>query len=127
MNENHRRAISSILRYVEIQLIDQKLKLTNNEVRELRRVRDDLTARERSKYILLIESLLEEISKAKETFGLEVDESSLMREVEATMMGVKVTLEGLRPQSLMGYGVLSEDAEAQLNQAYMNFDYIFRH
>ena len=26
---------------------------------------------------------------------------SLMREVEATMIGVKVTLEGLRPQSLM--------------------------
>jgi hypothetical protein len=108
-----------------MQLVDQKIKLSNNEVWELHRVRDDLTSRERSKYLLLIESLIEEIRKAKEAFGLEVDESSLMREVEATMMGVRVTIEGLRPQSLIRYGVLSEDDEAQLNLAYMNFDNIF--
>jgi len=75
MNDNLRRAITSILRYVEMQLVDQKMKLSNKEVWELHRVRDDLTAREREKYILLIESLLEEIRKVKETFGLEVDES----------------------------------------------------
>ena len=125
MNDNHRRAVTSILRYVEMQLIDQKIKITNKEVRELHRVRDDLTSCERSKNLLLIESLLKEIRKTKEEFGLEDDKTSLRREVGAALIGVEVVLDGLRLKNLVNYGEIDKDDETQLNLAYMNFYNIF--
>ena len=121
MNDNHLRAINSILRYVEMRLVDEWFKLTNDEVRELHYIKDDFTSREKTKNLLIIESLLEEIREAKDLFGLQEEETSLRREVEATLIGVKVTLDGLRPKSLVNYGELEKDDKTQLNHIYLNF------
>jgi len=126
MNDNHRRAINSILRYVEMRLLDERLKLTNNEVRELHHIRDDFTPHEKTTNLLMIESLLDEIRLVKSMFGLEDEETSLRREVGAAFSEAWVTLEGLRPQSLVNYGELDKDEETRLSQCYESFFKIFR-
>jgi hypothetical protein len=74
----------------------------------------------------MIESLLDEIRLVKSMFGLEDEETSLRREVGAAFSEAWVTLEGLRPQSLVNYGELDKEDETRLNQCYKSFFKIFR-
>jgi chaperonin cofactor prefoldin len=126
MNDNHRRAINSILRYVETRLIEGQLKLTNNKIRELQCITDDFTPHEKTTNLLKIESLLDEIKRVKNMFSLENEETSLKREVGAALIEAWVILEGLRPQSLRNYGELDKDEETRLSQCYESFFKIFK-
>ena len=125
MNDNHIRAISSCLRYVEMSLIDQKLKLTNNELRREHLIRDDFTPQEKIKNLAMINTLLDEIRVVKEVFRLEDRETSLRREVGATITEAWVTLDKLRPNSLKNYGELTKTDEALLSRSYERFERIF--
>jgi len=124
MNDNHLRVISSCLRYVEIRLIDQQLKISNNELGE-RLIRDDLTPKEKVKNLKIIRSLLEEIRLVKTELHLEDNETSLRREVGASLTDAWVTLDKLRPESLRNYGELTKEDEKQLKQFYERFEKIF--
>ena len=124
MNDNHLRAISSCLRYVEMRLIDQQLKITNNELGE-RLIRDDFTPQEKAKNLTMIGSLLDEIRVAKEVFCLKDRETSLRREVGAVLIDAWVTLDKLRPKSLKNYGELTKEDEKLLKQTYEKFEKIF--
>jgi hypothetical protein len=113
----------SCLRYVEMRIIDQQLKITNNELGE-RLIRDDFTPQEKAKNLTMIGSLLDEIRVAKEVFCLEDKETSLRREVGAALTDAWVTLDKLRPESLRNYGDLNKGDEALLKEVYERFENI---
>jgi hypothetical protein len=107
-----------------MRLIDQQLKITNNELGE-RLIRDDFTPQEKAKNLTMIGSLLDEIRVAKEVFCLEDKETSLRREVGAALTDAWVTLEKLRPESLKNYGELTKEDEKLLKKNYKKFEKIF--
>ena len=126
MNENHRRAITCFLRNVEKRLNDERYKITNHVGGELYILNDDFTPHEKRMTLDLITALMEEIRLTKNTFGLESVETNLRGEVAATLSEAWVTLGGLRPENLVGYGKLEGDDETRLNQCYMRFLEVFR-
>jgi len=122
MNENHLRAITSSLLFAEKRLSELQDKLTRDDNRhQLYHYLNDLHTKHRETTLNSINEILYEINYTAQTLHLDPTEMSLRREAESVLSGVWVVLEGIKPESLKGYGTLSEADEQTMTKIYERF------
>jgi hypothetical protein len=109
MNENHIRALRSGLLLVERRLHQIRDYLESDGSGSiLYSIRSDIDPRARSRIMSVIASMLDEIGRIKEEFGLGAEEESLKRDVYAALAEVWVNLEELMPERMEAYGRMEE-------------------
>jgi hypothetical protein len=110
MNENHRRALRSGLLVVERRLHQIRDYLRSDSSGSiLYSIRSDVDPMSKARMLSAIASMLDEIRRVKEEFGLGVEEESIKRNVYAALAEVWVNLEELMPERMEAYGRMAED------------------
>lgn len=109
MDENHRGALRTSLLVVErdLRAIIQDLTIKSAEG-ILYRVREDVNPEARQEVLKIVNMMLEEISKIKRAYHLEIREQSLVALTNGRLGEAWVILEDLRPEKLDDYGKLPE-------------------
>ncbi|HEV2386375.1 MAG TPA: hypothetical protein VGS20_03875 [Candidatus Acidoferrales bacterium] len=114
LGENHRRAISVLLREVErmCEAIDSCLQARPGA---LQRLVDDLTAPQRRKLARMIESLRAELGRLEREIELDAALKSPRRTILALLSAQIVNLQESTAAGLRGYGPMPETASRKLD------------
>jgi hypothetical protein len=119
MDYNHKRILRIRLLMIESDLRDIISKLvsdTNTSNFILYSVKNTIDSERKQKILTAIDSMLNEISQIKEEFSLESEEQSIRQKILGQLNEIWTTLLDTRPESLVGYGSLSDSDAQLLNQ-----------
>ncbi len=119
MDYNHKRILRIRLLLIESDLRDIISKLafyTNTSNFILYSVKNTIDSERKQRILTVIDSMLNEISQIKEEFSLESEEQSIRQKILGQLNEIWTTLLDTRPESLVGYGTMSDSDEQLLNQ-----------
>lgn len=119
MDYNHKRILRIRLLLIESDLRDIISKLafyTNTSNFILYSVKNTIDSERKQRILTVIDSMLNEISQIKEEFSLESEEQSVRQKILGQLNEIWTTLLDTRPESLVGYGTMSDSDEQLLNQ-----------
>jgi hypothetical protein len=114
-NENHRRAISILMRGTE-RACDRILEWLERPSTLMTEVRDDLTSAERAELRKLVAELREEVHGFAAKAALDRSPASRRRSVAAILSTALIDLQEVRDSELKGYGRLPADEKRVLNE-----------
>jgi DNA polymerase sigma len=79
-------------------------------------VKNTIDLERKQRILTAIDSMLNEIGQIKEEFSLESEEQSIRQKILGQLNEIWTTLLDTRPESLAGYGSISDSDEQLLNQ-----------
>jgi hypothetical protein len=113
LNANHRRAISTVLRRIELatwRLEEQIIQQMPPQL-VLTRFTNPVDARQKAALLQLIRQVRQEIAELALDYNLEVGETDLLRSIMAEFTLLWGDLEDIRPQKLRRYGTINPQAD----------------
>lgn len=115
LSENHRRAISVLMRGTE-RACDGILEWLKRPSKLLTEIRDDLTGAQQAQLRELVAQLREEVHGFVAKAALDRSAASRRRSVAAILSATLIDLEEVRDSELKGYGRLPAEAKRVLNE-----------
>lgn len=116
LNENHRRAVSVLIRGTE-RACDGVLDWLDRPSNQTIEVRDDLSADDQAQMRELAANLREEIRRFIAGISIDKGRASRRRSIAALLSSALIDLEEVHDSALRGYGTLTPEAKAALNEA----------
>ena len=117
MDYNHNRIVRIRLLLVESDLRDIRSKLKSNTDTShfiLYSLKNTIDSETNTRMLKTINFMLDEISQMKQEFALESEEQSVRPKIFGRLNEIWTTLLDTRPESLVGYGSMSESDEKLL-------------
>ena len=111
MNENHRRVLAVYLNEIErnIETIRRELQQGAKEGDSVTCVtKRDMTEDSKNAILDGVSMVLNQIRLMIRLYGLSPQNESSARNVRGALLGIRTTLYDLRPETLQGYGTLSQ-------------------
>ena len=116
LNENHRRALSSVLRRVELAAWRLEDRITRGEQPDLALTRftHAPSTDQQAAILQLIRQLRGEVARLASDYRLEIAEEHVLRSIMGEFTLLWCDLEDSRPQKLRRYGAINSQAEKVL-------------